>query len=142
MAPPAISYSAPRFGSEDSSRAAPAAPRASAGESAAPKARGEGLADSASNIAQPAPAPLSPPAKLGTGHGARETSVVGETQFERLSNTPNEVIRIRYDSWDNLVAMGIIQPRRPPAPTPNAFPESAVSQFVADPPSNLPYGRR
>jgi hypothetical protein len=145
VAPPAISYSAPRFGSEDSSRAAPAAPGASAGFPAAPSARSEGLANSASNIAQPGrevPAPGLPAAKLGTGHGARETSVVSSTQFDRLSNTPNEVIRIRYDSWDNLVAMGVIQPRRPPAPTPNAFPESAVSQFVPDPPSNLPYGRR
>lgn len=119
--PPAISYSSPRLGSEDSSRAAPAAPRALAG---APAARGEGLADSTTNaisemqggLALPAPA-----AKLGTGHGARETSVVSSTQFNRLSNTPNEIVRIRYDSWDNLVAMGVIQPRRPPAPTPNAF---------------------
>jgi hypothetical protein len=145
VAPPAISYSAPRFGSEDSSRAASAPPSASAGEPAAPSARSEGLANSASNVARTAPAvpaPFSPATKLGTGHGARETSVVSSTQFDRLSNTPNEVIRIRYDSWDNLVAMGVIQPRRPPAPTPNAFPESAVSQFVPDPPSNLPYGRR
>lgn len=145
VAPPAISYSAPRFGSEDSSRAASAPPSASAGEPAAPSARSQGLGNSASNVARIAPAvpaPSSPAAKLGTGHGARETSVVSSTQFDRLSNTPNEVIRIRYDSWDNLVAMGVIQPRRPPAPTPNAFPDSAVSQFVPDPPSNLPYGRR
>jgi hypothetical protein len=142
VAPPAISYSAPRFGSEDSSRAAPGG---SAGVPGAPAARSEGLANSLSNIAQPGrevPAPVSPEAKLGTGHGARETSVVSDTQFDRLSNTPNEIIRIRYDSWDNLVAMGVIQPRRPSAPTPNAFPESALSQFVPDPPSNLPYGRR
>jgi hypothetical protein len=149
VAPPAISYSSPPFGSEDSSRVAPAAPAASAGEPTSPRARSEaplaGPANSASNIAQPGrelPAPDSPAAKLGTGHGARETSVVSSTQFHRLSNTPNEIIRIRYDSWDNLVAMGVIQPRRPLAPTPNAFPESAVSQFVPDPPSNLPYGRR
>jgi hypothetical protein len=145
VAPPAISYSAPRFGSEDSSRAAPAAPGASAGLAAAPAARSQGLANSASNAISEVQGGLAlsaPAAKLGTGHGARETSVVSSTQFDRLSNTPNEVIRIRYDSWDNLVAMGVIQPRRPAAPTPNAFPESAVSQFVPDPPSNLPYGRR
>ena len=144
VAPPAISYSTPRFGSEDSSRAS-AGSASSAGEPGAPAAHSESPANSASNIAQPGrelPAPFLPEAKLGTGHGARETSVVSTTQFNRLSNTPNEVIRIRYDSWDNLVAMGVIQPHRPLAPTPNAFPESALSQFVPDPPSNLPYGRR
>src|SRR5271154_582062 len=123
VSPPVIGFPPNYNRSEDSSRAAPSA-------------HAEGLTNSAPDVAQSA-AP-----KLGTGHGARETSVVNWTQFNRLSNSPNEVIRIRYDSWDNLVAMGVIQPRRPPAPTPNAFPESALSQFVPDPPSNLPYGRR
>jgi hypothetical protein len=130
VSPPVIGV-APRFGSQDSSRAAPAAPALPANEVAAPSARSESLANSA---------PLAP--KLGTGHGTRETSVVSWTQFNRLSNAPNEIIRIRYDSWDNLVAMGVIQPRRPPTPTPNAFPESALSQFVPDPPSISSCGRR
>ena len=123
VSPPVIGFTPNYNRSEDSSRAAPSA-------------HAEGLTNSAPDVAQSA-AP-----KLGTGHGARETSVVNWTQFNRLSNSPNEVIRIRYDSWDNLVAMGVIQPRRPPVATPNAFPESALSQFVPDPPSNLPYGRR
>jgi hypothetical protein len=73
---------------------------------------------------------------LGTGHGARESSYVSNTQFERLSETPNEVIRIRYDRMENLVAMGIVRGR--PAPTePNAFPESAVSRYVPDPPGGI-----
>lgn len=124
VSPPVIGSTQNYNRSEDSSRAAPAAPT---NEVTAPAAGAQGLANSA---------------KLGTGHGARETSVVNWTQFNRLSNSPNEVIRIRYDSWDNLVAMGVVQPRRPPVATPNAFPESAVSQFVPDPPSNLSYGRR
>jgi hypothetical protein len=75
---------------------------------------------------QPAP-------KLGTGHGAREYSYVQDTEFQRLQSEPNEVIRIRYDSLQNLVAMGIV--RRPhPLPTvPNAFPGSQ-REFVPDPP--------
>ncbi|MCB2017963.1 MAG: hypothetical protein KDF54_10720, partial [Hydrogenophaga sp.] len=52
--------------------------------------------------------PASP--KLGTGHGGREFSQVGHTEFERRSARPDEVIRIRYDSRENLVAMGVLPP--------------------------------
>jgi hypothetical protein len=76
------------------------------------------------------------PESLGTGHGARESSFVSNTQFERLSETPNEVIRIRYDRMENLVAMGIVRGRPTPA-EPNAFPESAVSRYVPDPPGGI-----
>jgi hypothetical protein len=87
--------------------------------------------------------PASPPtAKLGTGHGAREVSVVYSTQFDRLSATPNEIIRIRYDSWENLSAMGVIPHRQTPGTVPEAFPDSAVSQYVPDPPSGAPSIRR
>jgi hypothetical protein len=71
--------------------------------------------------------------RLGTGHGAREVSYVSDTEFERLSETPNEIIRIRYDRFDNLVAMGIARARPVPV-TPSAFPESGASRFVPDPP--------
>jgi hypothetical protein len=74
-----------------------------------------------------------PALKLGTGHGAREASYVQDTDFERLSSTPNEVIRIRYDSYENLVAMGVV-----PAPrwrtAPNPFPDSPLPGYVPDPP--------
>jgi hypothetical protein len=73
----------------------------------------------AASLALPSPAPKSeeiqpytPAEKLGTGHGAREASYVQNTQFDRLSSTPNEVIKIRYDSFENLVAMGVV-PSRP-----------------------------
>jgi hypothetical protein len=75
-----------------------------------------------------------PLAKLGTGHGEREGSVVQETQFVRLQPSPNEVIRIRYDSLDNLVAMGVIRRLRPYVPAVNAFPNSHEPQYVPDPP--------
>jgi len=84
-----------------------------------------GAADS---VAHMAPAP-----KLGTGHGARETSYVQDTTFDRLSNTPNEVIKIRYDSMENLVAMGVV-PSRPWQSAPNPFPYSAMPRYVPDPP--------
>ena len=73
-----------------------------------------------------AEASRSAPSKLGTGHGERETSFAQSTRFDRLTSSPNEIIRIRYDSFDNLVAMEIVRP--------NPFPESEVSQYVPDPP--------
>jgi hypothetical protein len=76
--------------------------------------------------------------KLGTGHGAREWSAVSHTEFQRAQSAPNETIRIRYDSTENLIAMGVIrQPfygyRNDRAPNP--FPESYVQRnYVPDPP--------
>lgn len=68
--------------------------------------------------------------RLGTGHGARERDPTRYTAFRRASNNPAETIVIYYDSYNNLVARGIV-PREPryPAPRPNPFP----GQFVPDP---------
>lgn len=68
--------------------------------------------------------------KLGTGHGRSEESRIRETDFERESNRPNEVITVYYDSYRNLVAAGIIPPERYARPhEPQPFPE----HFVPDP---------
>jgi hypothetical protein len=72
--------------------------------------------------------------KLGTGHGAREVSYVRDVEFKRSSSTPNEIIRIRYDSLDNLVAMGVVSPRTAPWPVPKPFPDSPDHRYVPDPP--------
>jgi hypothetical protein len=88
----------------------------------------------ASALAQELRASDSSRFKLGTGHGQRESSFVQQTEFERLQNSPNEVIRIRYDSLENLMAMGVIR-RTPPHPgSPNAFPDSPLARYVPDPP--------
>jgi hypothetical protein len=79
-----------------------------------------------------APAVRSP--KLGTGHGEREYSQVDHTDFLRMQRQPNEVIRIRYDSYRNLVAMGIVKRLRPALPEANPFPASPEEQYVPDPP--------
>jgi hypothetical protein len=82
--------------------------------------------------------------KLGTGHGERESSYVNHTDFERLQPQPNEVIRIRYDSFENLVAMGVIPRPRRSFPEADPFPASAQEQYVPDPPSarsTAPRGR-
>jgi hypothetical protein len=69
---------------------------------------------------------------LGTGHGRRESSYVQHVAFERESARPNEVIRIRYDSYNNLVALGVI--KRPDRPrVPQAFPEGPQLGYVPDP---------
>lgn len=107
-------------------------------------------ADSAARAAPPSPSEAAPapkleevkpyaslsntPAqKLGTGHGQRETSYVQDTTFDRLSTTPNELIKIRYDSFENLVAMGVVR-ARPMWQMPNPFPDSAAPRYVPDPP--------
>jgi hypothetical protein len=69
-----------------------------------------------------------PSERLGTGHGARETSVVRLTSFERASSTPDQRVEIRYDSMENLVAAGIIPPPR------MAHPFPADPGYVPDPP--------
>ena len=72
--------------------------------------------------------------KLGTAHGQRETSVVSHTSFARLQTQPNEIIRIRYDSRERLIASGVIREPVRPSPAPDAFPESARASYVPDPP--------
>jgi hypothetical protein len=65
--------------------------------------------------------------RLGTGHGEREYAPTTQTTFERASERPAEIVRLRYDSYDNLVASGVVRPRRL-LPTPDPFPT-----FVPDP---------
>jgi hypothetical protein len=78
--------------------------------------------------------PAYPTAKLGTGHGTLEASFVTQVPFDRQSSSPNEVIRIRYDSFENLVAMGVVQRHPTPWPSPNPFPDSSNQQYVPNPP--------
>ena len=96
-------------------------PSAATAESAAPQA------DASARERAAAPAP-----RLGTGHGERETSYVSNTSFERRSSRPDEVITIRYDSRQNLIAAGIItNPVQQSVPRP--FPESV--RYTPDPPA-------
>lgn len=69
---------------------------------------------------------------LGTGHGAREQSSVRDTDFERASRRPAQVLQLRYDSARNLRARGILvdSPSRLPR-EPQAFP----NRYVPDPPA-------
>ncbi|MBL8297588.1 MAG: hypothetical protein JNN30_04485 [Rhodanobacteraceae bacterium] len=75
----------------------------------------------------------SPPVQesLGTGHGDREYSNATYTSFRRASRSPSEITTVRYDSYRNLVAMGVIPRNRPQPDRPNPFP----GEFTPDPPS-------
>ena len=70
--------------------------------------------------------------ELGTAHGDRERDRVGETEFERDSKRPDEIIRIRYDSYANLVEMGVIPTYRGRPRDPSAFPAQR-QRWVPDP---------
>lgn len=114
----------------DGARDTPAAGANSQG-SAADKESGradESAAGAMGRRAEQAPAPET---RLGTGHGRSETSRVAFTDFERARSRPDEVFTMRYDSRENLIAMGVIA--HPAAGAPNAFPGS-LSGFVPDPP--------
>ncbi len=79
--------------------------------------------------------------KLGTAHGALEEDVMTYEPFERQTPYPQFTRQIEYDTYDNLVAAGVI-PRSPPRPQPRpksrrpqAFPaEPDNAGFVPDPP--------
>jgi len=122
---PAVSRYEPDLSESRGSLQPPSAPAPSA------EARAPAASAAAANALKRPANPAAP--SLGTGHGAREASYVSNTEFERLSATPDEVIRIRYDRYDALVARGIV-PTRPAPSVPNAFPDSGGARFVPDPP--------
>jgi hypothetical protein len=103
-------------------RAPPSAAREAAGASAP-------SADARGRVAQSENAPIvaRPQESLGTGHGQREWSAARQVAFERESATPYEVLALHYDSYENLVALGVIpQPYR-------GAPEPFPMGFVPDP---------
>jgi len=101
------------------------------GEPSPDNAAASGSTDAGQARAESGPARPS----LGTGHGEREYSPADTTRFDRLGNTPDEIIRIRYDSYDNLVAMGVIPGQRRVPPVPDAFPQAPAGTYVPDPPA-------
>lgn len=119
---------------EEPAPALPSAQSAPAPAAAAPSPASEAESSarsmSADSAAKAAPMPS---AKLGTAHGQRETSVVSHTTFTRLQLRPNEIISIRYDSRENLIAAGVIREPIARPPVPRAFPQSDNLSYVPDP---------
>lgn len=87
-------------------------------------------AGAASRAEAPA-APIQKSARLGTGHGRSETSVVTYTEFERATAAPAEIVTIYYDSYRNLVAQVVI--RAPVAARPDPLPSPFPGRFAPDP---------
>jgi len=71
--------------------------------------------------------------EIGTGHGEREYSPTSQTDFVRLSSSPQQVTQLFYDTPQQLVARGIMPRyyahRWPRDNGPDAFPVG----FVPDP---------
>lgn len=89
----------------------------------------EGIADAqrSSEAVADAPAAASP---LGTAHGERRWSPTSTTRFIRAGDSPDEVIGLRYERMEQLVARGVIRrERRWDGREPRAFPAG----FVPDP---------
>ena len=110
-------------------------PPAVAREESAERSVGKAAAPSAQSNARDAAAESDSMARqrLGTGHGQREWAPVSHTAFVRASRSPSQVMQLRYDDVDTLVAMGIVRRPYPPyyeSTQPRAFPNG----FVADPP--------
>ena len=71
--------------------------------------------------------------KLGTWRWrAASRSVVTTVPFRWATAWPQLIQRIEYDSYDNLVALGVIRPRGETGRIPRAFPNSGG--YVPDPP--------
>jgi len=114
-----------------------AAKSATGAAAAEPGAARDTSADAARASASPelrAVAPQ-PTERLGTGHGERETSVARATTFERATAQPEQRVEIRYDSYENLAAAGIIPPPRTAWTPPHAFPADPPRDYVPDPPT-------
>lgn len=99
-----------------------------AGATDKPQAESQRAPGSGAEASASAPSKSKAEKKLGTGHGRSETSQTRYVEFERASETPDEIVTIFYDSYRNLVAQGVILPSRS-AQIPSPFP----GQFVPDP---------
>jgi hypothetical protein len=73
--------------------------------------------------------------KLGTGHGAREWSVINTVAFERATSYPQFTRQIEYDTYAHLVAAGVIVPYASAEHHPQPFPSHPDGEgYVPDPP--------
>jgi hypothetical protein len=95
------------------------------------KAEAEAAGAAANGRVADATAPATQQPSLGTGHGRGEYSPVQQVEFERASARPDELVAIRYERRETLVAMGVLPATRHALRDPDPFP-GALS-FVPDP---------
>lgn len=119
---------------------------APAAESAAGVRSGRGGGDAAVGGQRYAPPPRQPN-QLGTRYGEDRASRVREVRFQRRNRRrPDSVLTVYYDSWDGLVARGVVYEPAPryshPYPDPAPFPSSRPpSRHYAPPPPGDPRPR-
>ena len=124
-----------QYDRRDSAARAAGTPAAAPSSSMAAQAAGTGYANAAkaSGMLRKDEAADSISQEIGTGHGAREYQPTSETQFERMSSSPQQVTQLFYDTPQQLVARGIMPRyyahRWPRDSAPDAFPVG----FVPDP---------
>ncbi len=70
---------------------------------------------------------------LGTGHGRGEYSPVEQVDFVRASSRPDEMIAIRYERRETLVAMGVLPEPKYSFQSHEPDPFPGVVGFVPDP---------
>jgi hypothetical protein len=107
-------------------RSAPAAPEAQPVPSVPGKAMRDSTEMAGSGVGEPKARQEAE--RLGTGHGEREYAPTQYVDFIRATDSPSQIVAIRYDSHTNLAAQGII-PVPPRYPEPRPFP----GHFVPDP---------
>jgi len=130
-AEPVVQYLPPRLARNVVEAEAPAPSAVAEDRSAAGSAHDAASGVGASARAEAPASAAKKSARLGTGHGRSETSVVTYTEFERATATPSEIITIYYDSYRNLVAQGVI--RAPSLARPDPFPAPFPARFAPDP---------
>ena len=114
--PPVADGARERNAAKSARAASPAATGSAAAESAASDSAYGGVAQQ----------------RIGTGHGQREWSPVGRTDFVRASTRPAQVTQLRYDDINTLAALGIVP--RPYSYRSHDEPDAFPNGFVADPP--------
>jgi hypothetical protein len=95
------------------------------------QARSKAAGEAADSNAARAPSATAQVPSLGTGHGRGEYSPVQRVEFERASTRPDEIVAIRYERRETLVAMGVLPPVRDDLRHPDPFP--GALGFVPDP---------
>lgn len=105
--------------------------RSTVPDASAPQSSADNAGGVAKSTRAPSPA-MAPPMQesLGTGHGQREYSSARRVTFDRASAQPDAVVSLRYDSRENLLAMGVIAR---PLPHWRRQPQAFPVGFVADP---------
>jgi len=96
-----------------------------AGEASADAPGSAGRADASSEEAFARAPSVARKSTLGTGHGRSRTSHARYTSFERATETPAQIVALHYDTYRNLVRLGVIGAPRMANPFPG--------QFVPDP---------